>query len=150
MTNEENNKTSNFKDPEIQIDSLPKSSNKSLFPIIAAIMLIIAGVLALITFIQFFTINVSTVESLVGIEQLESMNITSEQIINFLQTCGIIGCVISVFTILGGILSYKKKLWGIAVTCGIIGLFSLGIMFTSSILSFIALIFIILSKEEFQ
>ena len=77
-------------------------------------------------------------------------NITSAQIKEFMTTCAVIGCIISVLAILGAILSFRKKLWGMALACAIIGLFSFGPLFVSSILSFIALVLIAFSKQEFQ
>ena len=127
-------------------------SNKNSYPLIAGIMLIIAGILGIINWIQTFTLDVTTLGSLFDINQIQEIypQITYEQILGFLQTCAIIGIIISVFPILGGLLAIKKKLYYIAVTGSIIGLFSIGIMLTSSLLSLIALILLIISKKEFQ
>jgi len=127
-------------------------SNKNSYPLIAGIMLIIAGILGIINWIQTFTLDVTTLGSLFDINQIQEIypQITYEQILGFLQTCAIIGIIISVFPILGGLLAIKKKLYYIAVTGSIIGLFSIGIMLTSSVLSLIALILLIISKKEFQ
>lgn len=129
-----------------------KTSGKSYFPIIAGIILIIAGALALITFIQVLIIDISTLESIIDVTQFQTseVNLSSAQIKEIMNTCAIIGCIISVFPILGGILSFRKKLWGIALACSIIGLFSFGPMLISSILCLIALIFVAISKQEFQ
>ena len=127
-------------------------SNKNSYPLIAGLLLIIAGILGIINWIQTFSLDATTLGSLFDISQIQEIypQITYEQILGFLQTCAIIGIIISVFPILGGLLAIKKKLYYIAVTGSIIGLFSIGIMLTSSILSLIALILLILSKKEFQ
>ena len=150
MKTEENNKSDESIDQTYTYDDVPKKSDKYSFPIIAGVLLLIAGVLALISFIQVLTINVNTLGSVVDISQLETLNVTPEQLKDFLHTCAIIGCIISVFTILGGILSFRKKLWGMALACSIIGLFTFGPMLISSILCLIALILIAISKQEFQ
>ena len=129
-----------------------QSQNKNSTPMFAGILLIIAGILAFLFWSQFFSIDAATLESLIDLSQLQQINpsITAEQIVGLLNTCAIIGFIIGVFSILGGVLSLKRKLWGIALVCSIISLFSLGIFYSSSILSFIAMILIIISRKEFQ
>ncbi|KYK27709.1 hypothetical protein AYK20_08005 [Thermoplasmatales archaeon SG8-52-1] len=131
---------------------LIQSSNNKSFPKIAGILLIIAGILALVYWIQFLLLDITILESYIDIDQLQQLDptITIEQIVEILNTCAVIGCVLSIFPILGGILAIKKKLWGISLVGSIIGLFTLGIIFTSSILSLISLILLIISKKEFQ
>jgi len=131
---------------------LIQSSNNKSFPKIAGILLIIAGILALVYWIQFLLLDITILESYIDIDQLQQLDptITIEQIVEILNTCAVIECVISIFPILGGILAIKKKLWGISLVGSIIGLFTLGIIFTSSILSLISLILLIISKKEFQ
>ena len=137
---------------ELSFGYVQKKSDRSSFPIIAGVILIIAGTLALISFVQVFLVDVNTIESIMDIAQIQTsdVNITSAQVKEFMNTCAVVGCIISVFAILGGILSFRKKLWGMALACAIIGLFSFGPLFVSSILSFIALILIAFSKQEFQ
>lgn len=130
---------------------LQHPSNKSSMITIAGILLIIAGIFAIIFWIQFLTLDAANLESIIDISQFQQIDpsITNEQIIGFLNTCAIIGCIISFFPILGGILALKRKLWGIALAGSILGLFSLGMFFTSSVLSLIALILLLISKNEF-
>jgi hypothetical protein len=132
--------------------SNPQPSNKNSYPLIAGIMLIIAGIIGIINWIQTFSLDATTLGSLFDINQIQEIypQITYEQILGFLQTCAIIGIIISIFPIFGGILAVKKKLYYIALTGSIIGLFSIGIMFSSSVLSLIALVLLIISKKEFQ
>lgn len=144
----------NEKPPEQEkiIPPIQQSSNKISISMIAGILLIIAGILAIIFWIQFFTLNAETLESIIDTSQFEQLNVelSTDQIIGFLNTCAIIGIVISIFTILGGILAIKRKLWGIALVGSIIGLFSLGMLLTSSGLSLISLILLIVSRKEFE
>jgi len=152
MADEENTKPGEFDKQNSSFDDIPKKSDKTSFPVIAGVILIIAGTLALISFVQVLFVDVNTIESVMDFAQIQTsdVNLTSAQVKEFMNTCAIVGCIISVLTLLGGILSYRKKLWGMALSCSIIGLFSLGPMFVSSILSFIALILIAFSKQEFQ
>jgi len=132
--------------------SIKPSSNKFSLPTIAGILLILAGVLALINWISIFTLNEATIGSFVNISQFRQLNpnITNEDILSFYTTCAIIGCVISVFLVLGGLLSIKRRFWGISLICGVIGLFSIGILFSSTLFSFIAIILLIVSRKEFH
>ena len=71
--------------------------NKSIIPITAGILLILSGILAIIVlWIPLFY---------------------NEQYIIF----GIIGCILSIFPILAGILSIKRKLWMIALIEPVLG-----------------------------
>jgi len=129
-----------------------QTSNKTLFPKIAGIILIIAGLLAVLNWVQIFTYDATTLESIIDIKQIQEFypQMTSQQLYGLLQTCAIIGIIISVFPILGGLLAVQKKLYYIAIAGSIIGLFSIGFIFTSSILSLISLILLIIARQEFQ
>ncbi|MDH7507189.1 MAG: hypothetical protein QHH15_05325 [Candidatus Thermoplasmatota archaeon] len=127
-------------------------SQRNILPTIAGFLLIIAGFFAIINWISIFLLDINTLNIYYDISQLQQIypNITIEQFLDFLKACASIGIVISIFPILGGILALKRKMWGISVTCSIIGLISIGILFTSSIFSFIAIIILFISKKEFQ
>jgi len=127
---------------------LQQPSNKISKPLIAGILLMIAGVLALISWISVITMDVSMIDMSV----LQELNptITLEQIQEILVICGTIGCILAIISILGGILALKRKLWGIALAGGIVGLFTIGPIFASSILALIGLILVATSKKEFQ
>lgn len=129
-----------------------QTSNKTLFPKIAGIILIIAGLLAVLNWVQIFTYDASSLESFIDINQIQEIypQITYQQLYGFLQTCAIIGIIISVFPILGGLFAIQKKLYYIAIAGSIIGLFSIGFIFTSSILSLIGLILLVIARQEFK
>jgi hypothetical protein len=135
-------------DAKSPVKSSPNTISKSM---IAGILLLVAGVLSIFFWLQFFSLNATTLESLVDIQQLQNIDpsLTPEKLVDFLSTCAIVGCILSIFPILGGLLALKKKMWGISLACSIIGLFTLGLFFTSSGFSLIALILLILSKQEF-
>jgi hypothetical protein len=126
-------------------------SKKSSLPKVAGILLIIAGIFAIINWVPFLLMDVGSLKDIIQNTQLQQQipTITAEQALGFLQVCGIIGIIISIFPLLGGILSIKRKLFGIAVACSIIGIFSLGILFLSSIFSLIGLILLIVSRKEY-
>jgi hypothetical protein len=132
--------------------SIKTPSGKTSFATIAGILLIVAGALAVVNWYTIFSLDETTLDSFVNISQFKQINqdITAEQVLSFFKTCAVVGFIISVFQILGGVLSIKRKLWGVSLTCSIIGIFSIGILFSSTLFSLIALVLLIISRKEFQ
>jgi hypothetical protein len=115
-------------------------------PLIAGILLIIAGLLGLFTWSSALAIDSSIIQNVLPADS----PISVEQLQSFLTTCGIIGAVLSIFTLAGGIVAMKRKAWGLAVIGGILGLFTIGPMLLGSILSLIGLILVAISRKDFQ
>lgn len=115
-------------------------------PMIAGILLIIAGLLGIFTWSSALALDTAMIESLIPPET----PITAEQLQSFLTTCGIIGCILSVVTLAGGIVAVKRKAWGLALIGGILGLFTIGPALLGSVISLLGLILLILSRKDFQ
>jgi len=64
--------------------------------------------------------------------------------------CSIILLIFSVIALLGAVASLKRQHFDVAVAGSILGIFSFGFFMIGSILSIIALIIILRSKEEFE
>jgi hypothetical protein len=62
--------------------------------------------------------------------------------------CGGIGIIFSIFPLIGGIFAIQRKMWGLGVAGGVLGIFSLGFII-GSILALIGLILIAVSRREF-
>ena len=121
-------------------DSFGQSTNKSNMATIGGTLLIVAGALSLITWVSILTVDISLIDT--SFIAQEGFAITPEQIQSVLITCGSIGCILSIFPILGGIVTLKRKMRGLALVGGLIGLFMIGPLFASSVLSLIGLILI--------
>lgn len=106
----------------------------------AGILLIIAGILAMGNAIASIFLR--------PVEDIPS--VYKDIITGILIVCFTIIFVFAVVAILGGVMAVKRKSWAVALIGSIFGLFTLGPLFVSSILSFIALILIAVSKEEFR
>jgi len=137
-------------------ESFQQNSSKNSIIIIAGILLIISGVLSVIMWIGLASIDVSLIRSTI-LPEFESISseyglitFSEETIKELFVICGSIGFFLSIFTILGGIMSIKKQRWGIALVGGILGLFTIGPFFLSSAFSLIGLILVIISKNEFH
>jgi hypothetical protein len=117
-------------------------------PLIAGILLIIAGIMAILTWVAVFSIDYT----LIDLSMIETQNVTisTEQLQSILSICATLGIILSIFPLIAGILSIQKKLWGGALAGSIIGLFTIGPVFLSSLLSLISLILLFLAKSEFQ
>jgi hypothetical protein len=115
-------------------------------PLIAGIFLIIAGLLGLFTWASAIALDISMIQNVLPAES----PISAEQLQSFLTTCGIIGAVLSIFTLAGGIVAMRRKAWGLAVIGGILGLFTIGPVLLASILALIGLILVIISRQDFQ
>ncbi|MCX6665178.1 MAG: hypothetical protein NT038_03835 [Euryarchaeota archaeon] len=122
-------------------------------PLIAGVLLLLSGLLGILNGINYLTLDQSTIDSIMI--YMQSMNlpmtITEETLRQIYTLCGTTFIILSIFTILGGVVSIKRKLWGLALTGSILGLFTIGYPpFSSTILAFIALIILILARKEFQ
>ncbi len=120
-------------------------------PLIAGVFLLIAGVLGIFTWASTAFFDISSIDtSMIQQLQQSGVEITLEQIQYYLSICSTIGIILSIFPLLGGVLSIKRKMWGFTIIMSIIGLFTIGPFLLSSILAFIALILLALSKNEFK
>ena len=136
-------------------DQNQQPTHPSSKPLIAGIFLIIAGLLGILIWSMALAFDPSTIDPLmlqnalpadspISLEQLQSM------LQSILLTCGIIGCILSIFTLVGGIVAVKRKAWGLSIVGGILGLFTIGPFFLGSIMALIGLILVVISRKEFQ
>jgi len=99
-------------------------------PIIAGILLFVSGLLAILNGVLIFslpTIFIGPVYLCIAI----------------MAICGLIALA-------GGIYTIRDREWGVALIASIVGLFSIGPLFISSILSLVVLILITVFKEKFN
>ena len=137
-------------------EQVQQTMNKISKTIIAGILLIIAGTLSVIMWMGLAAMDISIIETTIIPEfesissEYGSMTFSAESMKDLFVICGTIGFFLSVFTILGGIISIKRQMWGVALAGSILGIFTIGPLFASSVLSLIGLILIVTSKSEFK
>jgi len=137
-------------------DPFQQPSSKNSKPLIAGILLMIAGGLSILMWLSLAAIDVPFIETFIMPElesmppEYESFALSAEFIKELFVVCGTVGFFLSIFTILGGIMSVRRQLWGLVLAGGILGLFTIGPVFISSILSLIAIILVATSRNEFQ
>ncbi|HEC89910.1 MAG: hypothetical protein DRN12_01260 [Thermoplasmata archaeon] len=135
---------------EILIESkTPMESKTSSKPLIAGIFLIIAGILSILTWLSVSLVDFSTIIDPTMFQQ-QGVNLSMQQIESIINICATIAIILAIFPIIGGIFSVTRRKWAVAILGGVLGLFIIGPIFISSILSLIGLILIALSKEEFK
>lgn len=135
-----------FSDAPLSNESVAQPITPSSLSLIAGILLIIAGLIGLFTWTSALAFDSSMLEAVLP----PDAGITIEQLQSILTTCGIIGCILSVFTLTGGIVALKRKAWGLAIVGGILGLFTIGPLFMGSIISLVGLILVALTRKDFQ
>ena len=119
-------------------------------PMIAGILLIFTGVISIFGWILFMHPDESLLGDLLKQIQVTVPSYTMVDLKNFISVCSSIGIIVAIFPILGGILSIKKKLWGIALTSSIIGLFVIFPIFILIFIPLISMILLIVSRKEFR
>jgi hypothetical protein len=137
---------------EEKINYSKNQTSKNNYLLIAGLLLIIAGLLSIILWVPMMTISTETLEMYIDISQFRSYDptITIENVKQILTTCATIAIVISVFPILGGILTLKKKIWGVTLVCGLVGLLTFIPFVLPGILSLVSTVLIYKYKKEFK
>ena len=131
-------------------ETIKKPKQLTSKPIIAGIFLVLAGIIAIL-FWGSIVLSIGTILETMNTPEIKEMYPEIDEVFvqQELQVCGTIGIVLSIFPILGGIFALKRKQWGISIVGGIIGLFTLGFLVISPVLSLIGIILIFISKDEF-
>jgi hypothetical protein len=137
---------------EVIDNPLQPYKRKPSLPMIAGFLLIVAGVIAIVLWAQVITVDEASLEEVVNLEDFKQVNpnITITEVKEMIQTCAIIGIIISIFPILGGVLALRRKMFKVTLVCGFLGILLVIPSIISGILSIVAVIFIFMSKKEFQ
>jgi len=123
-----------------------RRKQKSKKPMIAGILMIIAFLIAILTASGVFFLDLDTMD----FEDEIGEELDPDLFDTVLNVCGVLILIFGIFLMIGGIFAIKRVHWSISMLGAILGLFSLGPWFFGSILSFIALILLFLSKDEFK
>lgn len=115
-------------------------AERTALPIAGGVLLLIAGILG----IAFWGFVIATIGAATSILPIAIPGLTELLII-----CGAIGVIFSLIALLGGVFAIQRKMWGLALAGGILGLFSIGWFFISSILALIGLILVAVARKEF-
>jgi len=116
----------------------PSAKPKTMKTMIAGILLILAGIISIAFWALVFTdpLVLGFAAMIPGVTAI-------------IIVCGAIAIILSLLTLLGGVMAFRRKMWGLALLGSILGLFTFGFFGISSLLSFIALILVAISRNEF-
>jgi len=139
---------------EDEKNNLIKSSKKLSKPKIAGVLLILAAILSIITWGNYFLIDEETIEDFREENpkyKEATQNITTKEIIESQKICSTIGIIISIFLLLAGIFSLKAKMLIVTIVFTLTGitLFILRMLILPGVLAIVAIVIIILSRNEF-
>ncbi|MEW6069089.1 MAG: zinc-ribbon domain-containing protein [Candidatus Thermoplasmatota archaeon] len=133
--------------PTYQFPTQP-IEKKSAKPTAAGILLLIAGIITLVYTSIMLWITPSMLQQA---GQAQSIPISQlGMATQVIQICYSVIIILGIFALIGGIVALRRKLWGLALTGSILGLFTIGPILICSILSLVALILIAISREEFK
>jgi len=136
------------------LEPLPRRPQKgSKKPEIAAALMIISFLLAVITAagLLFLDIDTLNLEDSLGDEvDDETFDMIYDYLDTYLRFCGVIFLIIGIVQLVGAYFAIKRTYWIFVVIAAFLGLFTIGPFCLGSILSIAAVVFIFLSKDEFD
>jgi hypothetical protein len=107
--------------------------------IVAGVLLIISFIMAVL-YVLVLALALGIISSLGGAGMVTSM----------VGLCTVIFLAIAIFSFLGALCAFRGKNWWLALAGAVFAIFSFGPFFVGSICGFIALVFIAISKGEFD
>jgi hypothetical protein len=118
----------------------PPAKPQTMMPMIGGILLIVAGLIGI-----GFWAYVAFLGAAIG----GMLPIGGGLFTTIILVCGAIEIVFGILALLGGLMAIRRKMWALALVGSILGLFTFGFYGLSSILSFVALIILAISRKEF-
>ena len=115
-------------------------------PIIAGVLIIIAGLAALGMGLFYMVLDVGTIENS-GVTL--PPDVSSEDLQSVLSVCGAVLIIFAIIAIVGGFFAIQRKHFFLAVAGAVFGLLGIG-FFLGSLLALIGLILVAISRQEFQ
>ncbi len=124
----------------------PPPTRRSGSPVAGGVLVIIAGILALVNAATFLTYTAADLEGTgVGLPS----GVTWDEIAGILKGCGVIEIVLGIVAIVGGVFAIQRRHFGLAIAGSLMGMFGFGLTF-GALLGLIGLILIAISRKEFK
>ncbi len=131
-------------DYRVQMGPPPKPRSSK--PVIAGVLIIIAGLAALAMGLFYMVLDVGTIEdSGVALPP----EVTIEDIQSVLVVCGAVLIVFAAIAIVGGYFAIQRKHFFISVAGAVFGLLGIGFLL-GALLALIGLILVAISRQEFE
>lgn len=124
----------------------PIEAPKSRKPLIAGLLMIGSAVLAVVMGIQYLIMDSSEIESILP---TLPEGVTIEDIMDMLRACGVVVMIFGAIAVLGSVMAITRQKFGLAVAGSVFAILGYGYL-VGSLLGIVALIILILSKDEFK
>ena len=111
---------------------------RSALPVAGGALLLIAGILGIIQWGWVIAVG----SSVMGFDP------TGGALAGIILICGAIGIIFSLIALLGGVFAIQRKMWGLGIAGGVLGLLSFGFVL-GSVLALVGLILVAISHKEF-
>ena len=119
----------------------PPAKPQTMMPMIGGILLMVAGLTAIGFWAYVAFVAATLVEGFVPIG--------GGLLTGIIAVCGAIMIILGIIALLGGLMALRRKMWALALVGSILGLFTIGFYGISSLLSFVALIILVIARKEF-
>lgn len=126
----------------------PLQKKASNMPTIGGILVILAGLLAVVMAISLIMFEPSDLEDL-DYQMLSDSGLTLAEIDDLLEVCGAVDIVFGAIAIIGGTFALMRKHFALAVIGGIFGMIGVGFL-VGGLLGLIGLVLVVVSKAEFE
>ena len=111
-------------------------------PEFGGVLIIVSGILAIVNGLYWL------METDTAIEFYESLGLTLSS--DIVVAWSALTFIFGIIALIGGIMAYRKKSWGIAVVGGFLGFLASGGLFLGTILGLVGAFVVAISKKEFK
>lgn len=132
-------------DYRVQAQPFAFAKPKSLKPVIAGVLILVAGLLAIGWGAMYLVLDLNELRDTTTLPE----GVTWEDMQGIMDVCGIVFTVAGLIAVLGGAFGIMRKHFALVLIGGICGLIGLG-FFLGSVLALIGLILAALSRSEFD
>ena len=124
----------------------PVKHEKSVVSMLGGIFILIAGLMGVVTGAILMAIDVNDLADF----GMSGVGDVADMMDDILTVCGAIFLILGLIVVLGGFFGIQRKHFGIVILGGVLGLFMFGPYMLGSLLAFIGLILVAISKKEFD
>jgi len=126
--------------------AMPPPPQKSLMPVAGGVLILVAGILAIVMGMFYFTLDVNDLENS-GVTIPPEMS--EEDLQSVMYVCGTVLLIFGVIAVIGGFFGLTRKHFSLGIVGGIFGLLGIGFLL-GALLALIGLILLAVSRKEFD
>ncbi len=131
---------------DYRVAAAPVKHEKGMVSLLGGVFILVAGIIGLAMGAMIMAVDVNDLEDY-GITGLGGALDTLDDL---LTICGAIFLILGLIALLGGVFGIQRKKFGIVILGGVLGLFCFGPYMIGSILAFVGLVLVAVSKKDFD